>query len=215
MKKSILLFGFAFLMIAISFSNCSNGPGHSKDLHLMTADTILSQYNHGRPEWDRAIKEEGMVTITTTKDLITIDVVQDSSNESISYFLQTDSTVTSTLSVPAGRAEVLYLDKHLIVNSLDKKQVLYFKIKADKKPAYLDQIQNMQEYDGYGLGLRTVSRGFTLESAPLCTCILAGTAALCTSGGEGSLSCGTANNAGRCKVTCSGASHACCDSKSN
>ncbi len=215
MEKNILLYSFAFLMIAFSFSNCSNGPGHSKDLHLMTADTILSQYNHGRPEWDRAVKEEGMVTITTTKDLITIDLVQDSSNESISYFLQTDSTVTSTLSVPAGRAEVLYLDKHLIVNSLVTKQVLYFKIKTDKKPEYLNQIKDMQEFAGYGLGLRAVSRGFTLESAPLCSCILAGTGTGCTSGGEGILSCGTGNNAGRCKVTCSGASYACCDSRSN
>lgn len=215
MKKNILFCGFVFLIIGFSFSNCKNGLGGSKDLHLVAADTILSQYNHARPEWDRAVKEEGMVTITTTKDLITIDVVQDSSNEQISYFLQTDSTVTSSLSVPAGRAEVLYLDKHLIVNSLVTKQVLYFKLKAEKKPEYLEQIKNMKEYSGYGLGLRAVSRGFTLESAPFCTCVLASSVARCTSGGDGILSCGTGNNAGRCKVACSGASYACCDSRAN
>jgi len=216
MKYKLLFFAFAFLMIAFSFSNCTNESGHSKALRLMVGDTILSHYNQGRAEWDRGVKEEGMVTITSTKNIINIAVAADSSFETNSYFLQTDSTVTSSLSFPAGRAEIIYMDKHLIVNSLERKEVLYFKIKSDKKPAYLEQIKNMKEFAGYGLGLRSVSTGFAMESAPLCTCVLTGTPAICTTGGDGAglLSCGTGNNAGRCKIACSGASYACCNTNS-
>ncbi|MEP6647329.1 MAG: hypothetical protein ABJC12_09565 [Saprospiraceae bacterium] len=177
---------------------------------------ILSQYNAGRPNWDWSVKVEGNVKIEATKNLIIINVEADSSDEIISYFLQTDNDETHILSVPPGKAEVLYLEKHLVVNYLDTKRILYFKIKSEKKPSYLEPIENMDEYAGFGLGIRRVNKGNSLGSAPFCSCIHAGTTGLnCPSGGGEGLSCGVGNYVGSCKINCSGQTYACCDPRIN
>ncbi|MEO6131476.1 MAG: hypothetical protein ABIQ02_06485 [Saprospiraceae bacterium] len=206
--------------LAVSFAICTLvcgcGNRSPKDLRMLNAGDILSQYNAGRPNWDWSAKLEGNVKIEATKNLITIHVEADSSGEIISYFLQMENNGDSLLSVPPGKAEVLYLDKHLVVNFLTTKKIVYFKIKSDKKPSYLESIENMSEYAGYGLGMRRVNKGNTLESAPFCSCIQAGsTEFTCPSGGEGALSCGVGNNVGSCKINCSGQTYACCDPRTN
>lgn len=207
---------FVILFIGNLFMHCTNGPGETKDLHLMTSDSILSQYNAGRSEWDRGQKIEGNVTITATKYMTTIDVEPDSSHYVFSFFLQVEDNETNLLSVAPGRAEVIYLDRDLIVNSLVTKRILYFKIKSDKKPSYLEDLKGMTEYSGYGLGMRKVAKGYKLESAPFCSCISVDTKGWnCPAGGESELSCGIGNDVGNCRINCSGQTFACCDSRSN
>ncbi|HZV70216.1 MAG TPA: hypothetical protein VFG10_11760 [Saprospiraceae bacterium] len=203
---------FFLLLISVTWLNCTN---EAKDLHLVQADEIMSQYNAGRSAWDQGISLEGNVTITATKYLTTIDIEPDSSNVAYSFFLQTENNEANLLAVAPGRAELLYLDPHIIVNSLVTPGILYFKLESDKKPSYLEVLQNMKEYTGYGLGMRKVEKGHAMENSPFCSCITGdGKESNCSSGGEGALSCGTGNNAGTCKITCSGQTIACCDSRS-
>ncbi|MEP6795077.1 MAG: hypothetical protein ABJB16_12170 [Saprospiraceae bacterium] len=216
MRKLHAFYPFVFLLIGTLLMRCSNGPDEIKDFHLVTADSIIGQYNAGRAEWDRGQKIEGNVTITATKYLTTIDVEPDSSHHVFSFFLQVENNEANLLSVAPGRAEVIYLDRDLIVNSLVTKRILYFKMKSDKKPSYLEGLKDMKEYAGYGLGMRKVAKGYKIESAPFCSCISVDTKGWnCPSGGEGALSCGVGNDVGNCRINCSGQTFACCDSRTN
>lgn len=216
MRNCNAFYPFLFLFMGTLFMHCLNGPGGKKDFHLVTADSIIGQYNTGREEWDRGQKIEGNVTITATKYLTTIDVEPDSSHYVFSFFLQVENNETNLLSVAPGRAEVIYLDRDLIVNSLVTKRILYFKIKSDKMPVYLEGLKDMKEYAGYGLGMRKIAKGYRLESAPFCSCISVNTKGWkCPSGGESELSCGVGNDVGNCRINCSGQTFACCDSRTN
>ena len=214
MKNIHNIFFTGVLLIAAIFCSCDNEGGANKDYHLMQADTIISQYNADRPNWDRAVRLEGKVKITSAKNLITIQLEPDSSNEFFSYFLQIEEDETKSLNIPEGRAEVLYLERNLLVNSLDKKMVLSFKINSDKLPAYLENLGDVKEFVGYGLGLRKTEKGNSLEGGPLCSCIkTSGITMNCPNGGENEVSCGTGNTMGSCRVSCGGQAFACCDSK--
>lgn len=180
----------------------------------MMADTIISQYNADRPEWDRGMKLEGNIKIEASEFMITVTLNPLNSNEIFSFFLQTESNKANLLSAPPGIAQVIYLDRHLIINYLDAKRIYYFKMKADKKPRYLEAIGDMTEYTGYGLGMRKAT-GNILEGAPFCSCVLVGQKGNCPTGGVDELNCGVTNNAGSCKITCSGQAYACCDPRMN
>jgi len=216
MNKICNLSALGILLLVSFLLNCKkeSGTGEIKDFHLAMADTILSQYNAERPNWDWSFRTEGKVNIRVKDSMISIEHNPDNGEELATYFLQTGKKDHHFKTGLFGLAEVIFLDRNLIVNSLETKKTLLFSIKVDPDPYYLKYLNNVKQYKGFGLGVRKTNRGGAWEKAPYCSCEPAGSLEdLCISGGPDALSCSTANLEGSCRVSCSGQTFACCDKK--
>lgn len=217
MNKHNILFSLWCLAIVSSITlinGCKSEPGDTgpKDHHLATADSIVSQYNAGRPDWDRTVKMEGNVNIKVKEGRVSIDLEADNASEFMNYFFQTEHKEHGLKTDSFGRAEVIYLERMLIVNSLSKKKTLVFSIDLNKEPSFLKDLNDPKMYYGYGIGLRKITKGSAPEKAPYCACDQSSTPpGNCKSGGVLSLNCATSNVDGSCRVTCSGQTYACCD----
>lgn len=217
MNKHNILFSLWCLAIVSSITlinGCKSEPGDTgpKDHHLATADSIVSQYNAGRPDWDRTVKMEGNVIIKVKEGRVSIDLEADNASEFMNYFFQTEHKDHGLKTDSFGRAEVIYLERMLIVNSLSKKKTLVFSIDLNKEPSFLKDLNDPKMYYGYGIGLRKITKGSAPEKAPYCACDQSSTPpGNCKSGGVLSLNCATSNVDGSCRVTCSGQTYACCD----
>ena len=204
------------LLLVLFFISCKNDPGadEPKDFHLAVADSILHQYNANRYEWDRAEKLEGPVDIMAKDSVLTVEFNPDNGIERITYFLQTDKKTKGLKNGLSGRAEVIFLDRNVIVNFLDTKKIIFLSIETDRDPSYLASLENVMHYKGYGLGERKINKTNLNGRAPICSCDpIVSKVALCNSGGLGELSCRVANADGSCRVSCSGQTFACCDKK--
>lgn len=218
MLKSNMRFTFSILIVTLlicGFAACKSetGSGEPADYHLTNADIILSQYNADRPEWDYAERTEGRVVILVRKNKIVIEHnPPDSVNEQRIFFLQTKEERADLEQVAFKKAEVLFLDKHLIVNALDVKKTLHFYVENEDKPAYLKDIKGLKSYAGYGLGLRKINLSGNRANVPFCACDHASTPpGNCKAGGVLDLKCASATEDGSCRVACSGQYYACCD----
>ena len=111
-------------------------------------------------------------------------------------------------------AEVFYLDRHLLVNSLVSKKTYLFSVTTDPIPDYLKGIEGVINVSGYGLGIRKFAIGVEGKEVPTCKCVPSGyPMGNCQTSELNAVYCVSANEAGSCKVTCGGQTFACCDMK--
>jgi hypothetical protein len=219
MKKNNILFTIAFipaLFLLSVMSSCTSGSADKADgqtdFRLAIADTIIQQYNALRPEWDLALSTVGNVTIVLNEDHIEIQHTGENAHELMSYFVLTGDNKHDLEASAFGRAEVIYLDRALIVNSLERRKTLFFHIETDNKPDYLKDIKGVKTYGGFGIGLRKINYGSQPDQPPYCGCQSANVPpANCKSGGVMDMTCASSNEHGSCRVSCSGQTYACCD----
>jgi hypothetical protein len=197
---------------SVTISCNSESGGSNKDLHLAARDTIVRQYNADRPDWDQADWSEGKANMIVKEGRIVIEYEADNSTELAYYFFQTDDNDQGLKSDSLGRAEVIFMERNMVINSLQRKKTFLFTIDKGHEPAYLKELDGAKVYYGYGLGARKVIKGSPLENVPYCACDLASTPpGNCKAGGVLNLNCATANENGSCRVACSGQTYACCD----
>ena len=200
------------LVLAACKSESAGKPDGQTDYRLTIADSIIAQYNAARPEWDAALSTVGQVTIVLHKDHIELQHIAENAQELMSYFLLTGDKKPELKEGVYGRAEVIYLDRTLIVNSLERRNTMYFYIETDNKANYLRDIKSVEVYGGYGLGLRKITYGSKADQPPFCGCQPSNVPpANCKSGGVMDMTCASSNEHGSCRVSCSGQTYACCD----
>ena len=132
------------------------------------------------------------------------------------YFLQTKEMAKGLKSGTIEKAEVFYLDRHLLINSLESKQTYLFSVETDPVPDYLKGIEGVTPIAGYGLGARKVIIGAEKGTVPFCSCVPANyPIGYCKSNEMNPIYCVSSTEAGSCRVACSGQYYACCDRKMN
>jgi len=219
MKKNNILFNLALLtVLSLSLALASCKPGTTtdadsqSDFSLALADTIIKQYNASRPEWDAALSTVGPVTILIKPDHIELQHIGENVFELMSYFILMGDKKHDLEGSFIERAEVIFLDRAILVNSLESRKTLHFYIETDSKPEYLKEIKGIKSYGGYGIGLRKITSGSQADQAPYCGCQSSTIPpANCKAGGVMNMTCATANEHGSCRVSCSGQTYACCD----
>lgn len=222
MKKNNILFNLASmaaLVMLLVVASCKSGSADTSDgqtdFSLAIADTVISQYNASRPEWDLALSTVGSVTIVLKEDHIELQHIGENAHELMSYFILTGDKKHDLEASAFGRAEVIYLDRAILVNSLERRRTLFFYIETDNRPEYLREIKGVETYGGYGIGLRKINYGSKADQPPYCGCQPSNIPpANCKSGGVMDMTCASANEHGSCRVSCSGQTYACCDKDS-
>jgi len=191
-------------------------PSEPQDYHIKSPENILSQYNAGRPEWDASLRTLGTVKITVSDTMILLEHLNQYDPELVYYFLQVDEKPEKIKSGYIEKAEVFYLDRHLLVNSLESKMTYLFSVKTEPIPEYLKGIEGVTAFTGYGLGARKVTIGAEKGIIPFCGCVPAGyPIGNCKLNEMNPVNCVTATEAGSCRVVCSGQYYACCDRNMN
>jgi hypothetical protein len=189
-------------------------PSIPQDYHIKSPENILSQYNAGRPDWDSSVRTLGSIKITVSDTMILLEHLNQYDPELVYYFLQMDEKPKKIKSCKIEKAEVFYLDRHLLVNSLESKQTYLFSVKTDPVPDYLKGIEGVTAFTGYGLGARKVTIGAENGKIPFCGCVPADyPIGNCKTNEMNPVYCVSASEAGSCRVACSGQYYACCDRK--
>ncbi|HEY3386208.1 MAG TPA: hypothetical protein VGK46_06850 [Saprospiraceae bacterium] len=213
----ILLRAFVlFTLVTIclpTFFSCKQEPTHNaNELYLALADSIIKTHNASLQEWEWAIKTYGRVQIITKNNRIEIQHIPEQGTEIISYFLQNEVKSEKIDSVSINRAEVIFLGRGLLVNSLMKKETMYYHLETDEIPSLIKEIGKVKYVKGFGLGERKINLGSRADQPPYCACDHASTPpGNCKAGQKMELNCASANDFGSCKVTCIGQTYACCD----
>lgn len=219
MKRNfkINLFCSVLLMLAALTGNgCKNEKSSSEpqDYHIKSPENILTQYNTGRPEWDMSNRAIGTVKIEVKDSVVIINFIPQFETEIHLYFLQVNSRAKEVDAGMIEKAEVFYMDRHLLVNSLVSKKTYLFSVMTDPIPDYLKGIEGVTNVSGYGLGIRKFAIGVEGIEVPTCNCVPSGyPMGNCQTTELNAVNCVTANGAGSCKVTCGGQYFACCDMK--
>ena len=196
-----------------AFYGCKTEPKeNTNELYLAHPDSIINMHNKSLPEWEWTTRTEGWVNIITKHKRIEIQHVPEKGTEIISYFLQNEEENDKTDSLTIKRAEVIFLKRGLLVNSLMKKETLYFYLETDEIPSQIEDIGKVKSFKGFGLGERKIILGSQANLPPYCACDHASTPpGNCKAGQTMELSCASTNEYGSCKVTCTGQTYACCD----
>lgn len=213
LKRTTLLSPITILMLLVFNSGCKNDSGGNgqTDFRLSNTETILTAYNSDRPDWDKSEKTEGPVDILVEDNLISITHDAYASDAIVTYYLQTDSKAKNLKSGHIEIAEVIYLERSLIVNSVTDKNTLFFSVDTDPSPDYLKSMKGVKTFLGYGLGARRIIKGMRSVDAFYCDCVPAGyPEGACPSSNSLSLNCITSNEHGNCRVVCTGQTFACC-----
>ena len=216
MCKSKIPSALLLFMLGSFLFSCQrgSGKGETKDYHLTVMDSILEQYNSQREEWDRSVLTKGSVSITVMDSMIAIEHDPENEGQLITYFLQTEKREGHIHTGIFGKAEVLFLERNVIVNSLEKDMTYLFSFNVDQDPYYLKSLKDVKQYKGIGLGVRKVNKDSPTKNAPYCSCVKAGSREdVCETGGNSALNCSSTNFDGSCRIICSGQRFACCGKK--
>ena len=213
----VLLLGLYFICCKNVQSTNGNADMNGSASHLTSlavADSLISRYNAKAPVNEQFKKTKGNVNIVPGDNIISIEYFPEDADETVTYYLYTKLEYPELKSGPFGLAEVIYLGRNLIVNSLDAERSLFLFISGEEMPAYLKELNNVLLYQGYGLGYRRVKKDASPDTVPYCTCEPSGGRAdFCGSGGEGALSCSVGSSGGSCRISCGGQTFPCCDKK--
>jgi hypothetical protein len=200
------------MLFLLSYA-CKTDSGESgqSDYRLPNSAAILNEYNSERPDWDKSEKTEGPVDILVEDNLISITHDAYASSNIVTYYLQTDSKAKKLKSGHIEIAEVIYLEKSLIVNSVTDKNTMFFSVNSSLSPQYFKSTKGVKTFFGYGLGVRRVIKGMRSVDAYYCDCAPAGyPEGACPSSNSLSITCTASNEHGSCKVYCTGQTFACC-----
>lgn len=209
------LYIVSVFMLATGFSGCKNEKStqEPKDYHIKNPENILTQYNTGRPEWDWTSRTIGSIKFDVRDSVIIVHHVPTFEPEVHYYFLQVNQLVESVDSGYIEKAEIIYLDRHLLVNSLESKKTYIFSIESDSIPDYLKGIDAIA-VRGYGLGVRKFNIGAEGSAVPFCNCVPADfPTAYCRMNEMSPIRCATSTETGSCEVHCGSQAFACCDMK--
>jgi hypothetical protein len=211
--RSFILFTVIGLYLPALYSCKPEKPkDNTNELYLAYPDSILNWHNASRPEWEWTAKTEGWVNIITRDKRIEIRHIPEQGSEIISYFLQHEGEKQNKDSVIIKRAEVIFLGRGLLVNSLMMKETIYFYLETDEIPSLIKDIGKVKSYKGFGLGERKITLGSQANMPPYCACDHSYTPpGNCKAGQNMELKCASANEFGSCRVTCTGQTYACCD----
>ncbi len=183
-----------------------------KDLHFTLGDSLLSVFNADRPAYNLGEKTEGTVNIKIEDNRIVVEHLATGANELYTYFLQTDKREKKLKPGELGRCEVFFMERQLIINSLEHLNTILFYVDSDGQPSYVAANKRIQAFSGYGLGLRKITIGSPEDKAPYCKCVYPGTYAFhCNAGGTEQINCATSNVDGACRVSCNNKTYPCCD----
>lgn len=199
------------VLVAVS---CKQEPQQEvpKDLHFPFADSLLNVFNADRPAYNLGEKTEGTVEIKIEDDRIVLEHVADGANELYAYFLQTDKKEKNLKPGKLGRCEVVYMERQLIINSLESFNTILLYVDSDGQPAYAANSKRIKSYAGYGLGLRKITIGSPADKAPYCKCLVPDTYPFhCNGGGTEQIHCASSNVDGACRVSCNNKTYPCCD----
>ena len=211
--RSFILLTGIFLFIGCKQDKTPSVP---QDYHIKSPENILNQYNAGRPDWDASVRTIGSIKITVSDTMILLEHHDLFDPLIVYYFLQTDERQKKIKSGTIEKAEVFYMDRHLLINSLESKMTYLFSVKTDPVPDYLKSIEGVTAFTGYGLGARKIIIGAEHGTIPYCGCMPASyPIGNCKSNEMNPIYCVSATEAGSCRVACSGQYYACCDRKMN
>ncbi len=167
-----------------------------------------------RPDWDKSEKTEGPVDIVVEDNVISITHDAYNSDAIVTYYFQSDKKVKKLKSGHIDIAEVMFLERNLIVNSVTNKNTLFFSVDADHTPEYLSDLKGVKTYIGYGLGARKIFKGKQSVDAFYCKCVPAGyPEGGCPTSNSLSIDCNSSNEHGSCRVFCTGQYFACCGTR--
>ena len=215
-RKIFSVYTVSIIMLALCFIQCKQEktPTVPQDYHIKSPENILSQYNAGRPEWDWSQRTTGTVKIDVRDSIIIMEHFPLFEPEMVYYFLQTEHKAEGIEPGFMEKAEVFFLDRHLVVNSLESNKRYLFTIGTEPLPDYLKGIENATLITGYGIGAKKVTVGGGDSVVPICSCEFSGyPIGGCNATELNAVHCVSANDAGSCRVTCSGQTFACCDKK--
>jgi len=211
--RSFILFTVIALYLPALYSCKPEKPkDNTNELYLAHADSIIKMHNASLPEWEWATKTDGWVRIITKNNRIEIQHIPEQGTEIISYFLQHEEAKQKADTMIIHRVEVIFLGRGLLVNSLMKKETMYYYLESDKIPSLIKDIGNVKFFKGFGLGERKIIQGSQADQPPYCACDHSYTPpGNCKAGQNMELNCASANEYGSCRVICTGQTYACCD----
>jgi len=218
MNRAILsTYIVSVFLLAFSFSGCKNEKvsQEPKDYHIKNPENIISQYNAGRPEWDMTTRTLGSVAIDVRDSVIIVHHIPTFEPEVHYYFLQVKQKVATVEPGFIEKAEIIFLDRNILVNSLESKKTYLFSIESDPLPEYLKGIDGAIEVKGFGIGIRKFYIGAEGGEVPFCYCVPPDfPTGSCKMNKEiNPIQCRTAMETGACRVSCSSQYFACCDMK--
>ena len=216
MNRTILSI-YIVSVILLAIGGCKNEKSvpEPKDYHIQHPENILNAYNAGRPDWDMAIRSIGSVKIDVRDSVVILHHVPTFEPEVHYYFLQVKQKVTTVEPGYIEKAEIFYMDRNLLVNSLESKKTYLFSIESDPLPEYLKGIKGAISVEGFGIGVRKYFIGAEGGQVPFCYCVSPDfPTGNCKTGKEvGPVNCTSAIETGACRVSCGSQYFACCDMK--
>ncbi len=220
MKKNYFLTTFALLALMTFgiFTGCEKYSENIQPYELNELK-LLEDFNAGKFEHDKGEYLKGSVSIYPIEDGVIDFYVNITDEKFIHYILQSEKPLT--LQKKIENAEVLFLRRSVIINSLDTKDVIL--VTVDEDDAIGNSILNIPfdtKLKGYGLirQNKTLSGQITSRASVSCGCCITGLSSSacsttasgdCDSGGSGASSCSLTSGGDSCSVQCS-SGNACC-----
>ncbi len=213
MKKVIPLIALLTL-----FFSCSKPETQSAEErhHIEGARQVVQNFNGGKLPHERAELIEGRVYVRALEDnIIQVLVENNAKNKHIYYALQMEETLDQYKGweIYMKKAQILFFRESLVVNSLEEKKRLLFKLTGSTLPDFGNDLVYDDLFEGYGLSRaqRTVNdqevslRTLVGEPIPVsCRCrVSASDFSDCDAGGAGATGCSISNGNDSCSVSCS------------
>ncbi len=152
MKKLAYTSTVLFLLVALTiwlFSGCEKNSGDSSPYKL-EGMKILEKYDAGKLDYKKGEYLKGSINIYSIDANTTDFYLKSTDGQNIHYILQ--SEIANNVQADISSAEVLFLRRSMVVNSLDSKQTILVTIDGgDQLQEGLQNIPFDAKYEGYGL----------------------------------------------------------------
>ncbi len=149
--KTLIYFSSLTFLVLLTYSSCKqNSEINQKDYSLENATEIVDKFNEGKPPNEMAIYKKVSIEIVTTKKEIVLFVKEGNKQNQI-YILQQDpSNKRKIIRETIESAEVLFFNRHLLINSTKNELRFYFSV-DETIPNYLSNLNVGVISNGYGL----------------------------------------------------------------
>ncbi len=220
-----------FLLISVLLFNACSKETLSFSIH--GADEAVTQFNQNRTAEYHADFLVAEVTIKeATNNRIAIFINNAELAAPYFYLLQTKASIEG-INQNIDRAEVLFFENHLIINSLEEDLKYIFKLSNEPLTPLATQLDFDYSYSGFGLGKykgyaiademnnSASTRFYGMIARPLpigvaCECLDADDwddtpSPSCDAGGWGASSCSIEDDGESCSTSCGLGLYACCN----
>ncbi|MCF8244046.1 MAG: hypothetical protein K9J37_03010 [Saprospiraceae bacterium] len=219
-NKNFLLTTLLFIIFStISvFIGCEKNSEIAQPYEL-NGQQMLEKFNVGKLDHKKGEYLIGRVSIQRIEEGLLDFFLTTKDGRFVHYILQSEKSLT--LPKEIGKAEVLFLRRSVVLNSLESKETILLTVDDESN---LEETIKMIPFDlklhGYGLARQQKSTSGAITSRALvnCGCCITGIASSacttnansdCDAGGSGATSCSLSSGGDSCSVEC-GTGTACC-----